>query len=439
MLNKFLFKQIDNSGLITFRVCFGLLITLETWGAIFTGWVRRVLIEPQFTFNFIGFDFLQPLPGNGMYFYFILMGIFGIFVMIGFKYRFSIIAFTLMWTCVYLMQKTSYNNHYYLLILICIFMCFAPAHRYLSIDVRKNPNLQKISMPQWIWLFIVFQLGIVYTFAAGAKIYPDWMDGTVGKLLLSSKSDFWLIGEVFTQKWAQTFMTYFAILFDLLIVPLMLWKKTRFPMFILAIFFHLFNSIVFQIGIFPYLSLAFFLFFFPTKTVHKRFLSGKKYYSEGEVIIPNYKNLLITFLGIWFVVQIALPLRHWFIKDAVLWTEEGHRLSWRMMLRNKYGRSRIKIINKEKGETKIVRLSDYLTPKQVRAVGDKPDILWQFCQHLKSKYTDKGEEIEIYVDCRVSVNGRLMRTFIDPNVDMAKAEWHYFFHNEWILPSKLDK
>lgn len=97
-MNKFLFKQIDNSPLIIFRIIFGLLIFLESVGAIFTGWIKRTLIDPEFTFTVIGFEWLQPLPGNGMYFYYLVMGTFGFFVMIGYKYRLSIISFTLMWT-----------------------------------------------------------------------------------------------------------------------------------------------------------------------------------------------------------------------------------------------------------------------------------------------------------------------------------------------------
>ena len=80
-MNNFFFKQIDNTSLSLFRVVFGFLITLEAFGAIATGWVGRVLVRPDFTFNFIGFDFLQCFVGEGMYFYFALMGIFGIFVM----------------------------------------------------------------------------------------------------------------------------------------------------------------------------------------------------------------------------------------------------------------------------------------------------------------------------------------------------------------------
>ena len=53
MLNKFLFTRIANASLTVFRVIFGFLIAAEAFGAIFTGWVKRALIDPKFTFNFI--------------------------------------------------------------------------------------------------------------------------------------------------------------------------------------------------------------------------------------------------------------------------------------------------------------------------------------------------------------------------------------------------
>ncbi|WP_372919627.1 HTTM domain-containing protein, partial [Salegentibacter sp.] len=144
MLDRWLFKQVDNSALIVFRVFFGLLITIEAWGAIWTGWIERTLIEPQFTFNFIGFEFLQPLPGNGMLWYYGVMGLFGIFVMLGFKYRLSMFAYGVMWASVYLMQKSSYNNHYYLLMLLCMIFVFLPMHHYFSIDAWRNKKIRSI-------------------------------------------------------------------------------------------------------------------------------------------------------------------------------------------------------------------------------------------------------------------------------------------------------
>ena len=39
-MDKFLFKHIDNTGLVLWRVVFGALITIEAFGAIATGWVQ---------------------------------------------------------------------------------------------------------------------------------------------------------------------------------------------------------------------------------------------------------------------------------------------------------------------------------------------------------------------------------------------------------------
>lgn len=437
MLNKWLFSRIDNSALIVFRIFFGALLAIEAVGAIFTGWVRRNLIEPEFTFNFIGFEFLQPLPGNGMIWYYAFLGLLGIFVMIGFKYRWSIFLYTLLWAGVYLMQKSSYNNHYYLLMLLCFLMILLPAHRWASVDVKLNPQLKRTSMPRWGWLLLVVQMTIVYTYAAIAKLYPDWFNGTLPQMLMAARKDFWLVGDFLQREWVPYAIAYFGFFFDLLIIPLLLWKRTRFIAFLAAIFFHLFNSFIFHIGIFPYLALAFTIFFFPTEKINRIFLRKKPHFEGNEVKVPEYRTPLLIFFGIWFFVQLALPVRHWFLKDDVLWTEEGHRLSWRMMLRSKAGRIQFKVVDKERNQDTIyVQHQQMLTEKQQRAMASKPDLIWQFAQRLKEKYEQEGQSIEVYVDSRVSVNGRAFQTFIDPKVDLAAEEWDHFQHHDWILPYK---
>ena len=437
MINRWLFKQVDNSALVVFRVLFGLLIAIEAFGAIFTGWIRRTMIEPDFTFNFIGFEFLQPLPGDGMIWYYAIMGLFGIFVMLGFKYRVSMIAYTIMWSGVYLMQKSSYNNHYYLLMLVCFIMCFLPAHRWLSLDAKIKPSISRISMPRWVWVVIVLQLWIVYTYASVAKFYPDWLDGSFPALLMKSKDDYWLVGEFLQQWWIRYAIAYFGLLFDLLIIPLLLWKRTRVPVFIAAIFFHLFNSFIFHIGIFPYMSLAFCIFFFPAEKINKVFLRGKKeFYDKAEVIVPSWRNALVISMAIWFAIQIGLPLRHWFFKDDVLWTEEGHRLSWRMMLRGKSGRVTFKVVEKGTSDTIFINNEDYLSRKQRRAITSKPDMIWQFAQRLEEDFAKKGREVEVYVEGKVSVNGGPYKVLIDPKVDLAAEKWEHFKHHDWILPSE---
>ncbi|WP_345275933.1 HTTM domain-containing protein [Litoribaculum gwangyangense] len=435
MLNKFLFKHIDNSALVVFRIIFGLLCFLESVGAIFTGWVKDTLIEPAFTFSFIGFEWLQPLPGNGMYFYYVVMGIFGLFVMVGYKYRFSIICFTFMWTATYLMQKSAYNNHYYLLVLVSSIMVFLPAHKYASLDVKLNPKLKSISMAQWCKWVIVLQLFIVYTYASLAKLYPDWLDNTFIELLLKPKSNYFLVGDWLQQKWVHYTLTYGGILFDGLIIPLLLFKPTRKYAFIVALFFHLFNSFVLQIGIFPYLALAFTLFFFEPQTIRNIFLKKKPLYSSEEVIVPNFKTPAIIIFLIYFLLQIGFPLRHYFFEDDVLWTEEGHRLSWRMMLRAKSGYAIYKVENKETGKIHNINLDNYLTKKQQRSATTKPDIIWQFAQRLKKQFKQDGQDVSVYVNCKVSINGKPYKTLINPEIDLANEKWNPFKHSSWILPS----
>ena len=435
MFNKLLFQHIDNSALIVFRIIFGLLCFLESVGAIFTGWVKRTLIDPQFTFSFIGFEWLQPLPGNWMYAYYIVMGVFALMVMLGYKYRLSIIAFTVLWLATYLMQKSSYNNHYYLLFLLSSIMIFLPANRYLSLDVKLNPKSIRYSMPKWCGLVFVLQMFIVYTYASIAKLYPGWLDTSALEVILKGKQNYFLIGDVLQNKTLHYILAYGGILFDGLIIPLLLFKPTRKGAFIISIFFHLFNSVIFQIGIFPYMSLAFSLFFFEPKTIHELFLRKKAFYDKNEITIPKQSLLIISVFVIYFCVQISLPLRHHFIKDNVLWTEEGHRLSWRMMLRTKHGYASYKVVDKKSGSEIPIDLKNYLTEKQIRGVNTKPDMIWQFSQHLKKHLERNGQNVSIFADVNISVNGKPYKALINSEVDLANTNWNAFKHSDWILPS----
>ncbi len=438
MVTDFLFKKIDNAQLIVFRVFYGILVCCECFGAIGTGWVRRTLIEPKFTFSFIGFEWLQPLPSNGMYIYFFVMGLAGVLITVGYKYRYSALAFAIMWSGVYLMQKTSYNNHYYLLMLLAFIMAFLPANKSFSLDAHFNKSIRSDSMYNYVRWIIILQLFIVYTYASVAKLYGDWFDTSVIEVLMKGKKDYFLIGEFLQEKWVHKMIAAFGILFDLLVVPALLWKPTRKIAFGASIFFHLFNSYVFRIGIFPYLSLAFIVFFFDPQTIRNIFLKKKKVEIPKEVATPKRHQWVLGILSIYFIVQLLLPLRHHTFPDDVLWTEEGHRLSWRMMLRSRSGNVVVYVVDKATKKRTTVKLNDYVTKKQRRKVACYPDFTWQFAQHLKKEYAAKGQDIEVYVRNKVRVNQGEFQEFIDPEVDLASVPWKHFSHNEWIRPSQTE-
>lgn len=426
-------QPIDNAPLVLFRIFFGLLLALETIGSIFTGWVDKMLIAPTIHFPYIGFEWLTPLPGIGMYLYFIVMGILGLFIMLGFHYRWSMGLFTLLWTGSYLMQKASYNNHYYLLILVCIIMFFLPAHQYASVDAKRNPKIKSLTMPKWCSWVMIGQMTLVYFFATLAKFYPDWLDGTFTQLLFSRLHRFPILGTIFTEHWFHIFIAYAGIVFDGLIIPALLWKRTRNIAVLAALFFHIFNSFTLQIGIFPYFALSFVVFFYPSEHIRKLFFKNKPSLINDD-LLPYPKPVGLTFFFIlFFTLQVLLPLRHYFIKGDVLWTEEGHKMSWRMMLRERSGYAHFKVVDKKTKEEIPYNWTRELTKKQINMISTKPDAIWQMAQHIKKMFEKENKEVCVYVDSQVSINGKKPLPLIDTSVDLAQAKWNYFWHCDWIL------
>lgn len=429
-MKKYLSEYIDNLGLVIFRILLGLLIASESFGAILLGWVDTIFIKSKFTFNFIGFDFLQLLHGEKMYGYFFLMGILGLFIAIGFFYRFSMILFTIMWTGVYLAQKESYNNHYYFLVLVGIIMSFLPANGKLSVDSKLFPKLRATEIPRWMPFLLLFQLTILYFYAAIAKLYPDWLDGTFSRILLNGITQRQFLLDIFNQKWFYLFYAYAGILFDFLIIPALFWKRTRVVAIIASFVFHLSNSFALKIGIFPFLSLSFIVLIIDSNAFNfilKKQLEPKKYSFN-----PKW---YLWFFVPFFIIQLLLPIRHYFIKGDVLFTEEGHRLAWRMMLRERRGELKIKIVD---SKTELFKYYDYeseLTSTQVKTLKHSPDLIWQYCQRIKKKY---NEPIAIFVESKVSVNRRTLATLIDENADMTQVPFHYFQHNDWIVLQNLE-
>src|SRR5690606_23233857 len=105
MYGNLLFRRIDNSQIIAFRIFFGVLMVVDCWGAIVTGWVKETFVVTLMTFTFIGFEWTQFLLGETMYYIFSFIGLMVVLITFGAFYRFSTIMFALGWSLVYFMQK----------------------------------------------------------------------------------------------------------------------------------------------------------------------------------------------------------------------------------------------------------------------------------------------------------------------------------------------
>jgi hypothetical protein len=289
---------------------------------------------------------------------------------------------------------------------------------------------------KWI---VVLQLFIVYVYASIAKMYGDWLDFSTIAVLMHSKKNYWLVGGILQEPWIHTIIGSVGILFDLLIIPALLWKPSRKAAFFLSLFFHLFNSIIFQIGIFPYLSIAFSVFFFEPETIRKIFFKTKLAFVSTYTALPNHKNILIIGAAIYIIIQLVLPLRHHAIEDNILWTEEGHRMSWRMMLRSRQGKGTFKVVDKNTKEEIIIKPKDYLSSGQERKIFAYPDFAWQFAQYLKKEFKKNNRNVSVYLEnSKISINRRPYVPFIDSKTDLAAEKWIRLKHHNWILPSNFE-
>ena len=182
----------------------------------------------------------------------------------------------------------------------------------------------------------------------------------------------------------------------------------------------MYNSIVYQVGVFPYLSLSVLIF--------SPMITFERWIKPETNTRPNDRNLqcLFSFLVI-MTFHFLTPLRHHFIKGNVFYTEEGHRLSWRMMLRLKSGNC--SIYTQKEGEPRKYIITEKNHHSQWRLLYKCP-MYFTYVQDIKKEFKDKGENVKIFADVRVGLNGRKIKLLIDPSIDLSKVEWNYFGHKD---------
>ena len=251
-----LFEEVDATSLVVLRVCFGLIMLVECWRFWSKGWIERHYLAPDFFFKYYGFGWVEPWPGDGMYWHFAVLAVLSLMIMVGALYRLAAVLFFFAFTYVFLLDQARYLNHFYLVILMALLMIVVPAHRAFSVDAALRPRLASATVPGWsVWLFRL-QFEIMYIYAGIVKINADWLRLEPMGMWLASRDDWWLIGPLFNQDWVVALAAYGAIILHIVGAPLLLLKSTRGYVMVLYFAFHLANHFLFNIGIFPWVAMA---------------------------------------------------------------------------------------------------------------------------------------------------------------------------------------
>lgn len=147
------------------------------------------------------------------------------------------------------------------------------------------------------------------------------------------------------------------------------------------------------------------------------------------------KVALAGFILVWFGFQILFPLRHLLYPGNPSWTEEGHRFSWMMKLRDKRGRAVFTVRDPATGDEWQFTPGDMLARHQISKVAPRPDMVLQFAHYLAWIFEEEDgfENVEVRARVCVSLNGRPAALMIDPERDLTEVT-RDLRHADWILP-----
>ena len=408
------------------RIVFGAVLFISTLRFIAKGWVRDFYITPTYHFPFYGFEWLHPLGPTGMYTVYGLMALAALCISIGAFYRVATVLFFCCFVYAELLDKTYYLNHYYLVTLISFLLMVTPAHRRWSVDVLLRPALRTDQVPSWTILIFKYQLCIIYFCAGLSKLTTDWLlHAEPLRIWLPAKASTPLIGPLLRQEWAAYFFSWAGALFDLSIPFLLMIRRTRYVGYVLVVIFHALTAVLFQIGMFPYLMMsATLIFFFDGAAVAERPVKEMSWFGWG-------------LLGLYFLLQVVTPFRFLLYPGDLLWTEEGYRFSWRVMLMEKGGTTFFFVKNPDTGRKFEVNNRSFLTAYQERMMETQPDMMLQYAHILAHYYKEHGvARPAVTVQSYVTLNGSGSRLFVDSTVNLAAQEESWWGHKEWVLPKK---
>jgi len=374
-----------------------------------------------------------------MYVFFVVCGVLSLSFMVGLFYRWTSWILFFGFTYWFLLDQTRYLNHFYFTSLLCFLMALIPAHAAKSVDNKINPKTQSNTVPTWCLWVLRAQIGIVYFYGGIAKLNADWLQAEPIRKWLHDRGDYPLIGSFLETEFAAYFYAYGGLLFDLLIVPALLWKRTRALALVACLFFHFSNAMMFKIGIFPPMMMCATLLYCNPDWPRRICLLFKPLRKKETNLPPKklsefYKRTLAAILTVYLAIQVFIPFRHFAYPGSVHWTDEGHFFAWHMMLRSKRAKTTFYAFDPASGKRWKLDHRQYLSDMQRDRVGRFPDFTLQMAHFLEKEERKKGYgDIEIYVDTRVSLNGRPYQQIIDPTVDLTQLE-RGLMPKEWIIP-----
>lgn len=427
----------DASGLGVFRLVFGAIAFFSVVRFWAYGWIEQLYLEPRFHFTYLGFEWVRPWPAWGMYAHFALMGAAALGLCIGVASRLSALLFCLTFTYAELIEKASYLNHYYFVSLVSLLLAVMPCGAAFSVDAwhRARLGLRPQVTRAWCYALLRAQVTLLYFFAGFAKLNPDWLLAAEPlRTWLGLHADAPWIGPALATPWVAHAASYAGALYDLTIPIWLSWRRTRPLAYVTVVFFHVAVWALFPIGVFSWFMIASATIFFDP--AWPRRLGARWAPTPGADGSRSGRLSMAgaALLAGHVLLQVFIPLRFLLYPGNVNWHEQGFRFAWRVMLVEKAGRVEFDVVTGSEGRRHRIYPREELTPLQYKMMSTQPDMIHEYAQHLKQRFSAEGHnQVRVFADAWASLNGRPSQRLIDPARDLG-TEPRSLRPKPWILP-----
>ncbi len=423
-------KPTDGRVLGLFRIIFGLFMCYEMVDYLRIGLVRNMFVQPLVNFRYYGFEWLPELPESGLTA--VVCGLLGMAVLmtVGIWFRWACRLFALGYLYIFLLEKSLYNNHIYLFILLAFLLSFTHADDYLSLKRRK----MSVEVPRWEPFILQLQLVIVYTYAAIVKFKYDWLFRQQPTRAIAGgiSNDHWMAPLVKNEAFVL-FMTYGGVLIDLL-APILLWykpvRRVGVPFFAV---FHLTNAQLFgDIGIFPFVMLAGLLLFFDVNELPWLTRIGQR---TEQLPAPKWGKPVRWVLMGYFIFQLFFPLRGFLLPNGMDWTTIGNRFAWRVKADNrKLEEVRFELLGQNPGEVAPVEVGTFVNTHQLAHVATDPRSIKALAECIARTARERGYRVSgVRASIRLSYNGKPVQYFIEPAANLLGVQDSPWRKLDWVV------
>lgn len=477
-------RPTDSASLGVVRFLFGFLMLLDVPQERGLGYVDEKWGNSEMC-NFPLFNFMKPLSLEWMYVIYFTMWVGAFLLMVGLFYRIGCFMFMLSYWYLFLLDKSKWNNHSYLYGLHAIMFNFMDANRYWSLDGILQPKIRNSHVPLWNYTLLRAQNFLVYFLAGLKKFNPEWLEG----YSMKSLNEHWIFlpfKYILTPDQVDLFVIhYFGFFLDLTIGFFLFFDFTRPYAMMFGISFHLMNSQLFNIGMFPWTMIAtitIFLYADWPRNIFKKLSKNLSWIcpvdeppqqsshciypvevvsSSGPKSVSStrqesasshspikkdskkkkysiYHVASTIFTIIYLALQLFLPYSHFITKGYNNWTNGLYGYSWDMMVhRWNIQHVQITYVQKDTGE------AGFLDPLAfVRSERRWPlhaDMVKQYATCIEDRLKKYGlKNIELYFDVWISMTKRFQQRIFNPKTDILQAEWSPFQETKWILPLQAE-